>query len=58
MEDLTKKLNDFMGQESTEENNEDSKTIYQKDGLIERVEVKNIDVKVKTDRGIKQLLNE
>lgn len=58
MEDLTKKLNDFIGKENMEEANEDTKTVYQKDGLIERVEVKNVSVKVKTDKGIKQLLND
>lgn len=58
MEDLTKKLNDFIGKENMEEANEDAKTVYQKDGLIERVEVKNVSVKVKTDKGIKQLLND
>lgn len=58
MEDLAKKLNDFIGKETTEEPNEEIKTVKQKDGLIERVEIKNVDVKVKTDKGIKQLLND
>lgn len=58
MEDLAKKLNDFIGKETTEEANEEIKTVKQKDGLIERVEIKNVDVKVKTDKGIKQLLND
>lgn len=59
MEDLTKKIKDFIGEKEKDAVEvEQSKTVNQKDGLIERVEVKNLNINVKTDKGIKQLLND
>ena len=58
MDDLSQKLNKFIENDDVTNEEIEDKTIKSKDGLIERVEVKNTNIKVKTERGIKQLLND
>ncbi len=58
MDDLSQKLNKFIENNDVTNEEIEDKTIKSKDGLIERVEVKNTNIKVKTERGIKQLLND
>jgi hypothetical protein len=58
MDDLSQKLNKFIENDDVTNEEIEDKTIKSKDGLIERVEVKNVNIKVKTERGIKQLLND
>lgn len=59
MDNLSQKLNKFIENDEVQKEEEVAdKTINSKDGLIERVEVKNLNIKVKTERGIKQLLND